>query len=188
MIPYRFLLFTLIAFLISNQVHPQASEDFTNIYSTISERIIRTSLTENIGYGWLKELCEIGPRLSGSDQSLKAINWAREKMVEHKFDKVWLQPVMVPKWIRGKTELAQISKSGKYSGKMLNITALGGSDGTSNNGITAQIIEVGSFDELKEKSELAKGKIVFFNRSFDQGLVNTFEGMVKQLTREHVGR
>ncbi len=184
---HRFFRFALLFFISSSLIYPQANEHFISNYSKISETIVRKSLTENIGYAWLKELCEIGPRLSGSEESLEAINWAKEKMIRRSFDKVWLQPVMVPKWVRGKIESAQISESNKYLGRKLNITALGGSDGTSNDGITSQIIEVRSFEELKEKRELVKGKIVFFNRPFDQGLVNTFEGYGKAVDQRTRG-
>ena len=42
------------------------------------------------------------------------------------------------------------------------------------NGITADVIEIHSFDELK-KPGIAKGKIVFFNRPLDPTRLNTFE-------------
>jgi hypothetical protein len=70
-------------------------------YNKISQLIVETALREQRGYEYLRELCEIGPRLSGSKNSMKAINWAYEKMNSLGFDKVWLQPVLVPHWERG---------------------------------------------------------------------------------------
>lgn len=157
-------------FLFLTQLHAQSNID----YHQIAENIVRTALIEKQGYNWLKELCQIGPRLSGSEESFEAILWAKDKLKNIGCDSVWLQPVMVPHWIRGDYETAYISSSSKYENYILNIAALGGSIGTGENGITGKILEVKSFDELSEKSELAKNKIIFFNRPFDEGKVNTF--------------
>ncbi len=152
---------------------------FSQNHKDISIKIVKSSLSELKGYDWLKELCEIGPRLSGSDNSLKAINWAKKKMEDCGFDKVWLQPVMVPKWERGKFEKGVISKSIKYLDKKLNITALGGSISTPSNGITAEVIEVSSMEEVSKLGNKAKGKIVFYNQKFDNSLLSTFGGYGK---------
>lgn len=173
----RIILTLCSIFLLSNNSFSQTSfSNSKNNYPVIADTIIRTVLTEQTGYEWLKELCDIGPRLSGSEQSMKAILWAKDKMEKMGIDKVWLQNVMVPKWVRGDAESAQIVSSKKYKGRKLNITAFGGSIAAPGDGITAQVIEVKSFDELKKLGDKIKGKIVFYNRAFDNGLVNSFEG------------
>ena len=153
---------------------PETKKNSVNIeeHSKIAQLIVETSLRERKGYEYLRELCEIGPRLSGSENSMKAINWAYEKMKSLGFDKVWLQPVMVPHWERGKTENCIIINLNKN----LSILALGGSVATPPAGITAEVIEVESFDELAQRKAEAKGKIVFFSRPLDQGQINTFAG------------
>jgi len=141
-------------------------------YINIAQRIVETSLREQNGYEYLRELCEIGPRLSGSENSINAINWAYEKMKGLNFDKVWLQPVMVPHWERGDKESCTIIDLNKE----LIVLALGGSIATPPDGITAEVIEVKTFEELEENKEKAKGKIVFFSRALDQGKLNSFTG------------
>lgn len=145
-------------------------------YSTVADKFLKSALQEEKGYKLLKELCAIGPRLSGSEQSLNAIYWAEKKMKEMGFDKVWLQKTMVPRWERGKGEKAFVSSSVKFKGRKLNIASLGGAVSTPVNGITAEILEVKSFDELTRKKDIAKGKIIFFNRPLDRTLVDTFGG------------
>ncbi|MBI5730996.1 MAG: M20/M25/M40 family metallo-hydrolase [Ignavibacteriales bacterium] len=157
----------------------QLPPDKIQNYNEIAVKIVRSALLDKKGYEWLKELCSIGPRLSGSENSAKAIEWAKNKMKECGFDSVWLQPVMVPKWVRGKIEKAYISKSKKLNGKKLTIVSYGGSVSTSISGITAEIIEVKSLEEAKKLGDKAKGKIVFYNRPFNNGLLNTFEGYGK---------
>ena len=88
-------------------------------------------------------------------------------------DSVWLQPVMVPHWDRGKAEDA-IIVNGRYAGRKINICALGGSIGTGSKGITAPIFEVQNLNEIDSVKEKVKGKIVFINEALDESLINTF--------------
>ena len=145
-------------------------------YKNIADQIVREALNERKGYRLLSELCEIGPRLSGSENSLKAINWSFEKMQKLGLENVWLQPVMVPHWIRGEKETAKIIYSKKIGERKFEILALGGSISTPDEGITAEVLEVKSFTELAEKKDKAKGKIIFFNRKLDQVTLNSFTG------------
>jgi len=156
----------------SFKVFAQINSNLINKYKDIAEKITSTSLRDQSGYEWLKQLCEIGPRLSGSEESLEAINWAYNKMNSLGFDSVWLQPVMVPNWKRGEPEKCIIINLGKE----LSILALGGSVSTPPQGITAEVLEVKSFEELAKRKDEAKGKIIFFSRAIDQGKVNTFSG------------
>ena len=144
----------------------------TESYNKIAQQIVESALREQRGYEYLRELCEFGPRLSGSENSIKAINWAYEKMKTLGFDKVWLQPVMVPHWERGNVESCTILNLNKK----LSVLALGGSIASPIEGISAEVIEVKTFQELEKRKEEAKGKIVFFSRALDQGNVNTFNG------------
>ena len=143
-----------------------------NKYEKTAKLIVQTALREQKGYKYLEELCEFGPRLSGSENSIKAINWAYNKMKELGFEKVWLQPVMVPHWERGNVEECIIVDLNRN----LEILALGGSISTPQDGITAKVIEVKTFEELEERKDEVKGKIVFFSRALDQGQINTFAG------------
>lgn len=170
----KLFVLSLILFIACEFAYPQTLNRIDD-YKSIADTIVKTALRERKGYEWLKELCDIGPRLSGSENSLKAIYWAENKMQQLGFDSVWLQPVMVPHWERGEKEFCAIYKNHKLI-KELNVLALGGSVSTPKEGIKAKIIEVRSFDELKQKASDVKGKIVFFSRPLDQGLINTFAG------------
>jgi carboxypeptidase Q len=89
-------------------------------------------------------------------------------------DTVFLEEVMVPHWTH-KNEKAFIIEANNKR-QEIPVVALGGSITTPAAGITAEIIEVHDFDELKKLGEEnIKGKIVFYNHPFDQSLINTFE-------------
>lgn len=138
-------------------------------------RIYDEALANGHAYKNLEYLCKkIGPRLSGSANAQKAVEWTKKLMEDYGFDRVFLQELMVPHWERGVKELAWI-----IEGKAkipVPIAALGGSVGSPAKGITAQVIEVQNFEELKALGEAnVKGKIVFYNRPFDPKYFDTFE-------------
>lgn len=138
--------------------------------------IFDAALSKGESYQMLEHLTgRIGPRLSGSPGAAAAVEWSRHVMQEYEFDSVWLQPVMVPHWVRGQKEEARIINSKKMGTVSVNICALGGSVGTGPSGLAASIIEVKTFEELKQLgASNIKGKIVFFNRPMDPTKINTF--------------
>jgi len=151
-----------------------------NVTSQTDEDVIKTiykqSLTNGKSYDWLNHLSnQIGSRLSGSLGAEKAVAYTKEELEKLGLDKVWLQPVMVPRWIRGSKEYAFIeSAPGKTN--TVNICALGGSVATPALGIKAHVIEVKNFEELETlgKENIA-GKIVFYNRPMQSDLILTYE-------------
>lgn len=134
-------------------------------------------ITENgKAYTDLVELTQMGPRLSGSTGADQAVTWAQAKMKNYGFDKVWTQPVTVPRWVRGTKEKATLTVDG--STLNLKVTALGNSVGTShdgNAGIDAPVVEVKSLKEVDALGSTLKGKIVFYNRAMDASVADTFE-------------
>ncbi|MEO1262548.1 MAG: M20/M25/M40 family metallo-hydrolase [Bacteroidota bacterium] len=132
------------------------------------------ALTEGRCYKWLHHLTKaIGPRLSGSPQAAAAVEYTFQMLDTIGLDSVWLQPVMVPHWIRGEKEVVRIAESAMGSAD-LNALALGNSVSTGRNGISAEVVEVKNFDELKKLGSAVEGKIVFFNRPFNPTQINTF--------------
>jgi hypothetical protein len=141
-------------------------------------QIFDEALRNGESYAMLDYLCnKVGHRLSGSPGAAAAVEWGRHVMQDYGFDNVYLQPVMVPHWVRGQKEIGRIVNSRKMGTVEVNVCALGGSIGTGPSGISAPVIEVRSFDELKQLGEKnVKGKIVFFNRAMDPTRLNTFAG------------
>ena len=142
------------------------SSDSAVIKSIYSEELARGKSYEMLEY--LSK--EIGHRLSGSEGAALAVEWTKKKMEEFGFDRVYLQEVMVPHWVRGKKESAKIV--GK---QRVPICDLGGSIGTGSKGIRAMVVEVHSYEELEKLgSEKVDGKIVFYNRPMDPTEIMTF--------------
>ncbi len=142
----------------------------------VIKTIYSTSLINGHSYQWLDHLSnQIGGRLSGSLNAERAVEYTKAELEKLGLDKVWLQPVMVPKWIRGAKEFAYIETApGKTTS--VNICALGGSVATNPAGLRANLVEVKDFEELKALGEAkVKGKIVFFNRPMQPDLISTFE-------------
>ena len=146
-------------------------EDSLNI-----RKIYDMSLLNGKSYEWLDHLSnEIGGRLSGSYGAEQAVQYTKAELENLGLDKVWLQPVMVPKWTRGEREFAYL-QTGPGETRNLNITALGGSIATPAGGTKAKVIEVQGIEQLKEYGrENIEGKIVFYNRPMRADHIQTFE-------------
>ena len=131
------------------------------------------NLTQGNCYENLRSLCkDVGNRLSGSHSAQKAVEWAALLMEKTKLDTIYFQRIMVPHWVRGKTELVSW-KNKKGSIVNVNCTALGGSVGT-NGVLKGDLIEINNWNQLEEYGEkLIKGKIVFFNRPMNPTYIST---------------
>ena len=157
----------------SNQKVTQNFSSEERIDSTNIKSLFNSVLKDGKSFEWLRDLTQnIGGRLSGSPEAAKAVVWGEKLMNTIGLDSVWLQPVMVPHWVRGEKEIAMYSVNGIQ--KNVPICALGFSIATPNTGVLAEVIEVKSLEEAKDLGEKMKGKIIFFNRSFDNTLINTF--------------
>ena len=163
------LLFALCFFskVNSQLVNSKDSITIKNIYNT--------ALLDGACYDWLDYLSnDIGSRLSGSLGAELAVEYTEEQLNELGLDKVWLQPVMVPKWTRGVAEYSYIETSPGVT-TTTNVCALGGSVPTPHGGLKAKVIEVKNFEELDSLGrENIEGKIVFFNRPMQADLIQTF--------------
>lgn len=132
-------------------------------YSDIAAKIIAGSLQDSNAYNRLSIMCDTyGPRLSGSQNLEKAIDWIVATMKKDGFDTVYTEPVKVPHWVRGNESL---TLNAPYS-KQISVLGLGGTIATPANGVTGEVIVVRSFDDLASKSKQANGKIVVFNVPF----------------------
>ena len=134
------------------------------------------ALLEGHSYEWLDYLSNrIGSRLSGSLGAERAVAWTKSELDSLGLDRVYLQPVKVPKWVRGAKEFALIETA---PGVTFNvpITALGGSVATPSVGLKARVVEVQGIEDLtKLGRKNIEGKIVFFNRPMQANLISTFQ-------------
>src|SRR5690606_6612632 len=84
-------------------------------------KIYDAALTSGHTYENLRYLCkEVGNRLAGSPGAAAAVEWTRQLMESYGFDTVYLQPVMVPHWDRGGTDIVKITNSVKHGSLSLN--------------------------------------------------------------------
>ncbi len=140
-----------------------AQSGIANQYGNVANQIIRAALQDSSAFERLSELVDrFGHRLSGSDNLERAIDWILDEMRGDGLDDVRGEPVMVPHWVRGE-ESAELLEPRSMALPML---GLGGSIGTPAEGITAPVLVVRSFDELQERADDARGRIVLFNAPF----------------------
>ncbi|MBK8101514.1 MAG: M20/M25/M40 family metallo-hydrolase [Planctomycetes bacterium] len=134
-----------------------------------AQLLFAKALDDNVAIATLRDLCTVAPkRLSGSPGAEAAVRWSIDQMLGMGLQNVHAEPVLVPCWVRG-VESARVVGDGRE----LRITALGGSIGTGAQGVTAELLEVRSFEQLRELGDRARGKIVFFNRPMPRALRRT---------------
>src|ERR1043165_3131083 len=127
-------------------------------------------------YEDLRYLCkQIGHRLSGSNQAEKAVEWGKKTLMEAGADKVWLQPVEVPNWVRGKESLKIKGNSDKIF-KDMTMLSLGNSEGTNGRILESDIVMVNDFEAFKRlRDDQIRGKIIFFDHRFPEEVINPFD-------------
>lgn len=163
------LVATLIAF-----ATPLAAQspNWIEPYRPIAQRLITESQASDFAWRRLAEVTDTyGPRLSGSDNLEKAIDWAVETMKKDGFENVRKEPVMVPKWVRGDESLELIEPVRQK----LPLLGLGNAVGTPQGGYEADVIVVKNFDEMEKRAAEIKGKIVLFNAEWvNYGTTNVY--------------
>src|SRR5271170_1930634 len=142
-------------------------------------RLRDAALTDPYAINELQHLSDnIGPRLSGSPQAQAAVEYVAAEMRALGAD-VQLEKTGVPHWVRGAEtgELVAWPGMTPATTQKIVLTALGGSVATPADGLTAEVIVVDSFNDLKALSaDAVKGKIVLFNEHFDKRLAAQGDG------------
>ncbi|HZS18285.1 MAG TPA: M20/M25/M40 family metallo-hydrolase [Candidatus Udaeobacter sp.] len=135
------------------------------------KRIHEAALSSDYAYRQVAHLSNnIGPRLSGSAQAAKAVDYVADELKALGCD-VQLEKVMAPHWVRGEETGALVQFPGQAPGTTQKIVlcALGPSVATPPDGIEAEVIVAKNFAELKSlPRDKVAGKIVLFNYPFDK--------------------
>ena len=135
------------------------------------KRLQQAALNSDYAYRQVAHLANnIGPRLSGSAQAAKAVEYVASELKAIGCE-VQLEKVMVPHWVRGEETAALVQFPGQAENttQKIVLTALGASVATPPEGITAEVVAVKNFDELKSLAvKKSRGKIVLFNYPFDK--------------------
>jgi carboxypeptidase Q len=142
------------------------SADWTEQQLATAGALRDRALSATSAYDHVSSLVtEVGPRSAGSTGDAAAVRWALNKLASLGFSKVRTQDVLVPRWVRGQ---AEVTLAGAAAQSLVAV-ALGGSVGTSDEGVEAQVIEVASLDALKAlPATTVNGKIIFINQRMER--------------------
>ena len=139
------------------------ASDLESQYSAAAKKIIMSLDDDSLGYNRLGYLCDMfGPRLSGSKNLEKSIDWIIREMKNDGLSNVRGERVKVPTWIRGEESLKILVPFERE----LKVLGVGGSIATSKGGIRGEVVVVDSFEELDKIKDIVKGKIVLYNVPF----------------------
>lgn len=117
---------------------------------SLGESAYNSSLTEDLVTSLTTE---VGHRLAGTANDTKGREWAKAKMLELGFDRVWEEPVPFTLWHRGSASLRMTEP---FQHNNMALTALGTSVGTPEGGITAEVVQ---FNEYKDLASAEPGSL-----------------------------
>jgi carboxypeptidase Q len=127
-------------------------------------RLIESALRDSAAYQRLARLVDgFGHRMTGSESLERSLDWIVAEMKRDGLENVRKEPVTVMKWVRG-AESAVLLTPRRAP---LHILGLGRSVGTPAQGITAPVLVVRSFADLRARAAEARGRIVLYNFPFD---------------------
>lgn len=153
----------MLAVTLCTAATPAFAQSLRQRYQDVAGRIIDAALSDSAAWNRIAELTDrFGHRLSGSESLERAIDWIIEEMRRDSLENVRGEPVIVPRWVRGE-EYAELVSPRRARLAML---GLGGSVGTPRRGITAEVLVVGSHEELVSRAAEARGRIVLFDVPF----------------------
>ncbi len=150
----------IVLFIASSQLSAQLIPK----YKATAAKIISTACADSSLYSSLAQMCDtFGPRLSGTNSLEHAIDWVVTEARKQGYD-ARTENVKVPHWVRGEESITMLAPRKKN----IAMLGLGGSIGTTADGIAAEVMVVSSFEELKSRSAEAHSKIVLFNVAFTE--------------------
>lgn len=139
-----------------------AGDDLAKRYTSDAARMLEWTRDDRGCYSLIADFTDHFPRrISGSESLEKGLDWLIDKMKAEGWD-VKTQSVMVPNWKRGKESLSMTQPMSRP----MQFCGLGGSIGTNGNPLTAGVLVVTSYEELKQRKAEVPGKIVVYNVPF----------------------
>src|SRR5262252_3589596 len=141
----------------------QSTHSFLVPLRADADRLIKAATADDFAWRRLAELTDtFGARLSGSQNLARAIQWSVQTMKADGLENVHTEPVMVPRWVRGR-EQAEIIDPPHHD---LALLGLGGTVSTPPGGLEAELLVVSSFEDLRGRASDARGKIVLFDVAY----------------------
>jgi Zn-dependent M28 family amino/carboxypeptidase len=165
------LFFNCLPLVAQQAQNPQPQNLYSPQLLKELKRIQEAALGSDYAYRQVAHLCNnIGPRLSGSPQAQKAVEYVADELRRLGLE-VKLEKLMVPHWVRGLEtgELVEFPGQAPQTTQKIVLAALGGSVATPAEGLTAEVVVVNDFKELQALGrDKVVGKIVLFNEKFDR--------------------
>lgn len=162
----------LLGLVLGAALQPGGAQDLAQTYRETSQRVLARALGDDGAWRKLEHLTtRIGHRLSGSSGLEAAISWAYDGMKAEGLEGVRLQPVRVPRWVRGRESLRVVSPVARE----LPMLGLGMSVATPQEGINAPVVVVRDEEELQALGRAkVEGRVVVFASEWGGG--QPFEG------------
>ncbi len=168
-LPVCLLSLTLAAAAVPFVSVPARGEPLPAAARTAAAGLRDSALQGTRAYELVRSLTtEVGPRLAGSPGDARAVEWGLRTMKALGFQNVRAEKATVPRWERG-------AESGEIVApwpQPVALTALGGSVGTPDGGVEAEVFRVPDLAALEALSPAdaawVKGRIVFIDKRMER--------------------
>ncbi len=156
----------LAAFVMTFSAQAGQDDHFSDEDLAVARDLMEQGLAGDGGFEVVKDLTtRIGPRLAGTEDDARAVEWAENWLNDMDFDKVWLEPVTFPTWTR-ETERVEVRTPKIQSFEAL---AIGFSPATPEGGLESEVV---MFDDLADleaaEPDGVEGKIVFIRNRMER--------------------
>lgn len=154
---------------------PERAPDFEFRRAEV-DAIVAASLADDEVFRSLERLIEVAPsRLAGSPGYDRAVEWALSEMRAAGLANLRTEACLAPHWQRGEVErLARLEGADGAVAGSYAIAALGGSVGTPQGGLEAEVVRVAGRAELEALGERARGAFLFFDEPMDPRELDPF--------------
>lgn len=132
---------------------------------TVVGRLQERALADDTAWTLLESLTtEVGPRMAGSPGDALAVAWARQRLTDMGFDRVWGEHVEFPRWVRRLERGAMVAPRHQD----LALTALGGT-GSTNGVLQGEVVHFVDLAALEAADPAqVEGRIAFISKRMER--------------------
>lgn len=145
---------------------PAGAQHFSQDDLELVRELREDALAGTSAYSIVADLTtNVGPRMAGSANDAKTVDWAVENLTAMGFDDVWTESVTFPTWTRGHESATIVSPSSQE----LVLTTLGYAPATPAAGIETEVVMVDDLAALQEIPAVeVEDKIVFIRNRMER--------------------
>ncbi|MEO1040599.1 MAG: M20/M25/M40 family metallo-hydrolase [Pseudomonadota bacterium] len=169
----------IAVFAMASPALGQEGYEIPDEIAATAQALGEAGLQSDLAYEITRDLTtQIGPRLAGTPQEARALEWGAALFEELGFENVRIEPFELDLWTRGRSIYEEVAIVSPFP-QPIYATSLGGAAATPEEGLEAEVVFFDSYDDLiafDGAEDSLAGKLAFVN-----------DRMVRSMTGEGYG-